>query len=332
MNKQILRLRLQGYSYKQIAENINIGKTTVGNRLKKIYADSTDEIRKKLDYINLQKRTTKIRPATDTEILQLRLQNMTAEEIAEKLNYSRVSIEKRLKKIFDNADADLKTKLLKTKETVARKIRISIFQNVTPYQLGIIWGVGNYNGSEMFFRSRHRYFLEQLEPLTDSDVFSHIVKDKKQYKLKTALFDIEELKNLGWTERNADVRDIPVLDDAEYKDFVRAYMELHSTLMYRTVRNRKGKKTHKVLRFRIYGNELLIRSINQIFYEFADVPKKNLGMSKNGKTATMSYAKLDEIISIFRFVEGEPCYQKFWEDAQDKLNNPKVPIGNLIDR
>ena len=332
MNERILQLRLKGYSYKKIAEDINIGKTTVENRLKKIYADSTDEIRKKLDYINLQKRTTKIRPATDTEILQLRLQNMTAEEIAEKLNYSRVSIEKRLKKIFDDADADLKTKLLKTKETVARKIRISIFQNVTPYQLGIIWGVGNYNGSEMFFRSRHRYFLEQLEPLADSEVFSHIVEDKRQYKLKTALFDIEELKNLGWTERNADTRNIPVLDDAEYKDFVRAYMELHSTLTYRTVRNKKGDKTHKVLRFRIYGNELLIRSINQIFYEFADVPKKNLEMSRNGKTATMSYAKLDEIISIFRFVEGEPCYQKFWEDAQDKLNNPKVPIGNLIDR
>jgi hypothetical protein len=258
------------------------------------------------------------------KVLKLRLQGLTTTEIGKKVGYSRSSIENWLKEIYDKTDIQTQKELLLVKDSILRKEKISI-KDITPYQLGIIWGLGSYIETEMVFRSEHSYFLEHIQTLTDSEVSIQRSRHKVQYKLKSVMFDTEELKQIGWTERNAEIRDIPVLDNLNnYKDFLRAYIEIHSRLTYRIIKNKKGIKTHKKIRLKIYGNKILIQSINNFLFEFADVPKRNPYISKNNKTATITYIILEQIENVLRFVEGEPYYQKFWDDVQDKLDNPKI--------
>lgn len=326
MNKKILELRLQRLSYRKIAEQLNIGKTSVRKRIKEIYQVSDAKTKKKLDTVNQMNKIITNNPVSDEQILELRFAGMTTNEIAKQLNCSRSNIEKKLEKILDNASVDTREKLLQIKGNISKKERISI-TNITSYQLGIVWAIGNYNGTELFFRTRHRYFLEQIQDLTDSGIMTHIAKGKLQYKLKTVMFNIDDLKNLGWTERNAETRSMPILNNhSEYKDFIRAYMELHSTLIYFKVKSKDKKKAYKKLRLRIYGNESLIISIGRLLFEIAGVPIKSLYISPNGKTATTTYASLEEIKQIFKGVEGRPCYPEFWDDIYEKLENPIISL------
>lgn len=204
------------------------------------------------------------------------------------------------------------------------KIDITELSN---YHLGILWSIGTYNQDEQSFTIRHKnkYFLEQLQPYFDSSIYPQKARTGTQYVLKTCLIDIEQLQNLGWTERNANQRDLPILED--YRDFLRAYIELHSSLDYCTGYKRKPRnEKYYRLRLRIYGNKILIQSINRMLNKFVGVGSKKEQSTSNDKTFYIAYTSFEEIQSIYDWATGNLCCNEIWIDIDKKL---KEPIKNL---
>mgnify|MGYP000966075934 CR=1 FL=1 len=114
--------------------------------------------------------------------------------------------------------------------------------NVSNYVLGIIFGIGSITEGRLIFRHKDRYFLEQIQAFCSNTIYKQEKKGKPQYVLKTRVFNIDELKQYGWEERNAEQRNIPILED--YSDFLRAYVELHGSFDYSTrymSRNKREK-------------------------------------------------------------------------------------------
>lgn len=206
------------------------------------------------------------------------------------------------------------------------KPKINITE-LTNYHLGILWSIGTYNQEENSFTIRHknRYFLEQLKSYFDSSIYPQKSRTGTQYALKTCLINIEQLQNIGWTERNAEQRDLPILED--YKDFLRAYIELHSCLDYCTgyKRHNKHEKYYR-LRLRIYGNRILIQSINNILHQYIGIGSKKEQPTTNNKTFYIAYTSFEEIQSIYNWVTGSHYCNEIWIDIDKKL---KEPIKNL---
>ena len=130
---------------------------------------------------------------------------------------------------------------------------------------------------------------------------------------------MDQLYEMGWTERNSDIRNIPELVD--FKGFLRAYIEIHSALDYSTRHKRDGSK-YKSLRLRIYGNVALVEDINNILNKNASVGIKKVQNLKNEKTSILNYTSLEEIRKIYDYLYGEPCFDLFWDDFRYKLENP----------
>ena len=196
------------------------------------------------------------------------------------------------------------------------------------YTLGIIWSIGSFQDNRFVFRYSDRYFLEQIQKYCNNSIYEQVgTSDKTQYVLKTASITPDDLP--GWTERNSERRDIPMLDD--YKDFMRAYFEIHSCLDYCTTYNNfsKNKEKYYRLRLRVYGNYILIQSVNNILAEQCRVKPKSIQYVHNNKTAYVQYTALDEITAIFNWLTGEPYNSKYWQDVDYKLRNPVKYNRNL---
>lgn len=190
---------------------------------------------------------------------------------------------------------------------------------ISNYQLGVIWSIGTYleDESRMVFRHNDRYFLEQLKNLTQNNIYLQSTPEKRYYVLKIPEMDIKHLESLGWTDRNSDTRYMPVLND--YKDFLRPYIELHSSLDYN-----KRASGIKRLRLRVYGNETLIREMNQIISFMCNVRLKTPQIIHNNKTAILYYQAFEEIDNIFSGIKGEPYNPTFWDEIIAKLSVPEI--------
>lgn len=258
------------------------------------------------------------------DILKLRLQGLTTQQIANVIGCSRRTIEIKLKDIYNSADATMRRQLDNIKKQNYTKARIDITE-IDPYLLGIIWGMGRLNEEgSMFFRHRHRYFLEQIQSICDNEITTSKSRTGIQYRLKSVLFDELQLQEIGWSERNSDSRRLPILDD--YKDFLRAYLELHSSLDYSLRYGRNKKNKWRSLRLRIYGNTNLLEGINDVMHTFVKIPKKSIEIVHNNKTGILNYPSLEQIESIFMFIEGVPYFEDFWHDCLEKLKNPRKEV------
>lgn len=204
------------------------------------------------------------------------------------------------------------------------KVNISA---LTPYQLGIIWSIGSWqNEGKIIFRHRDRYYLEQLEPLFESKIYKQHSRTGLQYALKTTLLSPKQLDEYGWYARNADQRNVP-MHLPRYKDFLRAYIEIHGFLDYCTVYIDSRKKTGKYrkLRLRIYGNEVLIASLNAIIQqEIGGVLPKKPQIIHNGKTAILYYQNFAEIDRIYNYIFDDPYNPFIWEEVEYKLQHPEI--------
>ncbi|CDX02158.1 Hypothetical protein DPCES_2271, partial [Desulfitobacterium hafniense] len=98
------------------------------------------------------------------------------------------------------------------------------------YVLGIIWSLGSYTKREgrPYFRLRHNedYFLRVVKDVLP--VPGEITFSEKQYSLFIPRFRVSELLSLGWQPRNSEQRDYPKIN--EHRDFIRAYIEIHSAI------------------------------------------------------------------------------------------------------
>lgn len=188
--------------------------------------------------------------------------------------------------------------------------------NFSNYQLGIIFSIGRYEPTENKFIIRHKdkHYIETISSSTTYNLYQQIYKNQKQYVIK-----LPNYKPDNWNSRNSEERSIPILSD--YKDFLRAYMEIHSTLDYSTRHNRKSK--YKALRLRIYGNKIIIQSINNLLFQNIQVTLKSVQILSNNKTAYISYTSFDEILKIYDYIYGVPYNESIWNDINIKLKIPK---------
>lgn len=192
---------------------------------------------------------------------------------------------------------------------------------ITSYQLGIIWAIGSYADGYMVFRHKEKYFLEQLQPLfqNKNKIYTQVHKGNAQYILKSARFDIEYLQKLGWENRLSENRELPILEN--YTDFLRAYIECHGVFDYCTTYSSERK--YYRLRFRLYGNLFLVEQIENILNkDFGFTPKK-VQVLHNKKSGYIAYTSLEEIERLVKTFESEPCSRDFWNEAYEKLKNPR---------
>lgn len=196
------------------------------------------------------------------------------------------------------------------------------YNDLTPYDLGIVWGLGSYTDGRMVFRHREKYYIDRICLYLHNTDYAQTTDNGIQYVVKSWDFNIRDFYMHGWTPRNADCRDVPMLND--YLDFLRAYIELHSSLKY-TLRYRQRKpkgNPYKALALIIYGNYTMLTSINRIMHDIAGVNIKSVQLLQNGKTASLNYASLQEIDTILNALYGEPNNNTFWDTAFYKLQNP----------
>jgi len=188
------------------------------------------------------------------------------------------------------------------------------------YTLGIIWSIGSFQDNRFVFRHQDKYFLEQIQKYCNNNIYKQVgTSGKIQYVLKTISITPSDLP--GWTERNSGQRDVPILDN--YKDFLRAYFEIHSCLGYCTAyRFKRKKEKYYKIRLRVYGNYVLIHSINNILSEECKVQSKSVQYVYNEKTAYIQFTALNEITAIYDWLTGEPYNSKYWQDVDYKLRNP----------
>lgn len=197
------------------------------------------------------------------------------------------------------------------------------FDDLTDYDKGIFWAIGSYADNRFVFRHQNLYFIERMQIYTDNEFYEQIHKDKSQFVLKTSNFDYQSFIDSGWTNRNAESRNVPILDN--YKDFLRAYIELHSSLKYSTRYRRGGKEKYKALKLIVYGNITLIESLNNILnHEIGVSKKKPQIVSDNGKTATLDYTNFEEINKIYDYIFDNPYEVEYWTMVNKKLNNPII--------
>ncbi len=204
------------------------------------------------------------------------------------------------------------------------KARIT-FHDLSNYELGIFWAIGSCVREEdaVTFKDRRKYFVEKMESITDSNMYERTTsKNKTQYVLKSYIFDIDSFLKNGWTERKAQIRNVPYLDD--YKDFLRAYIELHSSMDYSIRYSRNKKRKWKALRLKIYGNWQLIDSINSILNANVGVTSKTPQKTANETTKVLNYTSLKEIESIFNWLTDSKEYHgEYWDLVDFNLRNPK---------
>ena len=107
------------------------------------------------------------------------------------------------------------------------------------YQLGILYSVGTYLPSEHRFVIRHKdkHYIDILTPVFKTNPYTQNSRTQIQYVLKSStsqnLNPYNNINNLSnWSSYNSEIKTIPILSD--YKDFLRAYIEIHSTLDYST--------------------------------------------------------------------------------------------------
>ena len=194
------------------------------------------------------------------------------------------------------------------------------------YELGILFSIGSWleNDNVLVLRHKNKYFLEQINKYYSYNIYKQCVKDKNQYVLKIYNFNIQNLYKIGWNNRNSNIRDIPQLDC--YKDFLRAYLELHGCLDYSVRYRYRGKRDkYKALRLRVYGNYNIIYKLNYIISCECSVNVKTvqgLGSSDNGKTSYLAYCDFVEIKNIYNYVFDYPYCEEYWDDVEGKMSKP----------
>lgn len=191
------------------------------------------------------------------------------------------------------------------------------FYDFSEYQLGIFWGISSFSDGRIVFRTKDIYFLNEINDKFNSTIYSQQHKGSTQYVLKSCNIDIDSFKDNNWTERNATLRKLPILDN--YKNFIRAYIELHSSLDYSIRHSKKGK--YKALRLRIYGNVYLLDEINHILSNNLNIGLKSLQDCNNKTTKVIYYQSFSEISKIYNYIYGNPYNENYWNEIKEKLNN-----------
>lgn len=194
------------------------------------------------------------------------------------------------------------------------------------YVLGIFWAIGRYsvdNGIKYFFiRHKERYYLDVVrqELGLKSSVFFAEHKGKPQYKLKVTGFDFARIEKLGWQPRFSEQRDYPKI--YEHRDFLRAYIEIHSRIDILTITSR-GRKQRQP-RLRIYGSKYFLSELTEVLSaEVGALPKKVQKATNKSEVSGILYytsrAEIECIVSYLYQPETKYFNRERYEEFRDIL-------------
>jgi len=195
--------------------------------------------------------------------------------------------------------------------------------SVDNYILGILWAIGRYvkdGGTKYFFLRHHdRYFLDVAKRDLRIPANTHTVtnRGKLQYRLKMHGFNIYDLERLGWQPRWSEQRDYPSIP--EHRDFIRAYIEMHSSPDTFTIR-KKGRSPYKQPRLRIYGNKYFLEELTEIISSEtgAGVKKVQKATNKSEVSGVLYYTSLPELQGIAEYLY-RPVVRHFHRGYYEKL-------------
>ena len=199
--------------------------------------------------------------------------------------------------------------------------------SIEPYILGILWSIGRYTVDDYdYFLLRHkdRRFLDVVKAslAVPSEVFLGSSRTGPQYRLKIHHFDMDTLERLGWQPRLSEQRDYPSI--AEHQDFIRAYVEIHSTIDTNTIRKRNGPP-YTQPRLRIYGNKHFLSELSEVLSTQANigikkVPKTTDIAESSGVLYYQSWAEL-EILLTYLYLPGTKYFnRKYYDDFREVLS------------
>ena len=159
------------------------------------------------------------------------------------------------------------------------------------YLLGILWGCCAVHHLHLVCRCRDSYYPDYVAAHLGGRVRVQQARTGPQYVVDLPI-STDALAAYGWQPRNADERPYPH-DIDDNAGFCAAWIELHHSVgVHRT------KGGFPCPRLRIYGNRLLMGSIETYIAEIAGVGHKSIQQLHNVKTAGIYYQSGAEVSSI----------------------------------
>jgi len=145
------------------------------------------------------------------------------------------------------------------------------------YVLGILWSIGSpIEDKYPYFMLRHhdRYFLDVVREALNipTNVFVGESRTGPQYKLKLFNYDLSQLTQYEWRPRLSEQRSYPNIP--EHVDFIRANIELHSSVDTLTIRQRS--KERRSPRLRIYGNRHFLEGLTEVLSSQVGISPKRV--------------------------------------------------------
>lgn len=132
------------------------------------------------------------------------------------------------------------------------------------YLLGILWGTMSVSDEGYWVSHRESFFIDIIRDHLNLSAKGFRARGGTQLRLKiSSIRDIETVENMilphGWRPRNQRERPYPS-DSIDDRGFIRAWVELHSTMDLRSVGRRSNHRQH---RLRIFGNWALLEDCSQ---------------------------------------------------------------------
>ena len=218
-----------------------------------------------------------------------------------------------------------KVKKLYLDQGLSAALGIREYQPIHPYVLGILWAIGSYNSDNVFFvRHSDPYFLEVIKKATSTPASVRKVGRNYVLKLSESYFKIQKLRELGWAERNN--QDRPYPDINEHQDFIRGYFEIHGRVSEVKLHNRKSGRIQSQIRLRIFGNETLIQSINDVISFEIGIQERKLENTQKEHSKVLGYYKTEDITEILNWLyhdtseyRNSSLERKYYEIINTKL-------------
>lgn len=192
------------------------------------------------------------------------------------------------------------------------------------YVLGILWAIGTFTEEEgtryILLRHKERYFLDEVKKELDVTAAIHTVteKGKTQYRLKVHGYDTpREMERLGWQPRWSEQRGYPNI--TEHRDFIRAYIEIHSRMDVLTIRKR-DRPPQKQPRLRIYGNRSFLEGLTQVLASEAGIGVKKVqkATEKSVVSGILYYTSAEELRRLMGYLY-ESGVKYFYREAYEQF-------------
>ena len=146
------------------------------------------------------------------------------------------------------------------------------------------------------------------------NIFVGESRTRPQYKLKLFNFDLGQLTQYGWQPRIAEQRNYPNIQ--EHASFIRAYLELHSSIDTLTIRKRNKERTSS--RLRIYGNRYFLEVLTEVLSSQAEISPKRVQKTtklseQSGILYYQSHRELEKLLE-YLYPSGLKYFQQEYYD------------------